>query len=343
MDSQMHEILKEHSNLSPIPVETLTPEVARQLPELRSAVLAVLSNHLPKRLITGVVEHVAHVDHILIPGPDSQLLARVYRPTGSIPKPGLLYFHGGGFVLGNLETCDASCRSLANAADCIVVSVAYRLAPEHKFPAAHQDAFAAYKWLQRNAASIGIDPERIAVGGESAGANLATHVCIRAREKRLAQPLHQLLVYPVTNSNFNTFSYQDHADAQPLNKAMMKWFFEHYTNDSSELSSPLLFPFLVENLSNLAPATLITAEIDPLCSEGEAYAEKLASCGVPVHHQRFDGVTHEFFGMGAVLSEAKRAVKMAAEQLQMAFDGPLPESWTIIQQRIAATQGHYDL
>lgn len=316
-NKQMQEVLDAFAKLNPLPIEAITPEAARELPELRDAALAVINQHGARRLIQGVIEPVWSVEHILIPGPASLLTARIYRPNDATSLPLLLYFHGGGFVLGNLNTYDSSCRSLANATGCLVLSVAYRKAPAHAFPAAHEDAFAAYRWALKNCGSIGADPHRIAVAGESAGGNLAAAVCLMAKSRSIRQPVHQLLVYPVTDNRFDTDSYQEHADAKPLNRAMMRWFWKHYLQGKA--ANEICCPLRSSDLVGLAPATVITAEIDPLRSEGEHYADRLRSYDVPVHTRRFKGVTHEFFGLGAVLAEGKEAVREAADELGRAF------------------------
>jgi acetyl esterase len=316
---QLQEVLNKFADLHSLPLENLEPSAARQLPELKEAVCGVIHDHAAKRLMAGYTEPVHSVEHILISGPEERFLARIYKPAGLAPHPVLLYFHGGGWVIGNLNSYDASCRALCNAADCIVVSVAYRQAPEHVYPAAREDAFAAYKWLLKNVASIGGDVHRIAVAGESAGGNLATVVCKMAKDEGLRLPVHQALIYPVTDCDFETPSYIEHANAKPLNRNMMKWFFKHYF-DEVPITDPYAFPLLSDNLSGLPPATLITAEIDPLSSEGEAYAEKLREAGVTVYFKCYAGMTHEFFSMGAVVPEAKEAVREVAENLQNSFD-----------------------
>lgn len=315
---QLQEVLDKFQKLSPLPIEKLEPETARQMPELKDAMACVIQDHAAKRLISGYIEPVQSIEHILIPGSEEKFLIRVYKPYGSGPRPVLLYFHGGGWVLGNLNSYDASCRALANAVDCLVVSVGYRQAPEHKYPAARDDAFSAYKWLLKNAATIGGDVHRIAVAGESAGANLATAVCLMAKDEGLRLPVHQTLIYPVTDRNLDTPSYVEYAYAKPLNREMMKWFFRHYFGDLQ--NDPYAFPLQSENLAGMPPATVITAEIDPLASEGEAYAEKLKDNGVPVFFKCFEGVTHEFFGMKAVLQESREALRVVAENLADAFD-----------------------
>lgn len=317
-NAQMREVLSQYEKLNPLPIESLSPDVARQLPELKDAVMAVLNEHPTKRLL-GILEDVESEEHKLIPGPEGDLLIRIYKPSSEGPHPVLLYFHGGGFVLANLNSYDSSCRALTNAAECIVVSLAYRQAPEHKFPAARDDAFAAYKWLLENANSIGGDAHRIAVGGESAGGNLAALVCLMARKERLPQPVHQLLIYPLLDSSMRSESYRKYSNAKPLNAAMMKWFFKQAFQEK-DLSDPFAFPLLQTDLAGLAPTTVITAEVDPLCSEGESYAKKLQSSGVPVSYQRFSEVSHEFFGMVGVLDEAEEAIMYAADNLMDSFE-----------------------
>ncbi|MBX3040648.1 MAG: alpha/beta hydrolase [Bdellovibrionaceae bacterium] len=324
MNSQMKEILDQYSRFHAFPIEELDPPAARQLPELRDAALNVMNHHAAARLFGGVVERIGRIEHRLIPGPDENLMARLYYPEDSHGLlPCLLYFHGGGFVLANVNSYDSSCRAIARAAGCIVISVAYRQAPEHRYPAAREDAFAAYEWLLSNAPFLGVDPELIAVGGESAGGNLAALVCLLARERRLPQPVHQLLIYPVTDCDFETPSYLEHRNAKPLNRAMMRWFFNSYLNSVQDRFDPLAFPLKATSLADLASATVLLAEIDPLRSEGRAYAEKLKAHGVPVFQKTYPGVCHEFFGLGALVDEARTAVKDAAEQLRIAYGDAL--------------------
>lgn len=318
MNKQMQEVLDMYQSLNPLAIENLTPQAARQLPELRDAALAVVQKHTTKRVFAGIVEPVGQVEHVLIPGPAGQLLARVYKPISEGPHPLLLYFHGGGWVIANLNTYDSSCRALANAADCIVVSVAYRQAPENKYPAAHEDAIASYKWLIDHAFDLGGLEGFIAVAGESAGANLAASVCLMARDLGLSAPLHQLLIYPVLDSRMDTPSYRHNEQSKPLNRAMMAWFFKHYFRGVK--ADPRAFPLQAKNFSDLPPATILTAELDPLCSEGESFAEALRVAGVPAYCKRYKGLSHEFFGLAGVIDEAKYAVQDAASQLKMAFE-----------------------
>lgn len=226
----------------------------------------------------------------------------------------LIYYHGGGWVIADINTYDASCRELAAGAKTIVVSVGYRLAPENKFPAAPNDAYAGLLWTQANAATFNGDPEHISVGGESAGGNLATVTAMMARDKHTKMPIHELLVYPVTNYGFDTVSYKKSATAKPLNAAMMHWFYKYYLRTPQDGTNAYVSP-LRGSLAKMPPATVITDQIDPLMSEGKAYADKLSAAGVPVQYRNYNGVAHEFFGMGAFVPQAKQAEAFAIQQL----------------------------
>jgi len=298
-----------------LPIQTLTAGNARNLPSARDAVEGVLTKHHNPNL----VEPVGNVKHILIPGPGGQLLARVYTPFGSGPFPVLVYFHGGGFVIANLDVYDSSCRALTNAANFIVVSVAYRLAPEHPFPAAADDAYAATQWVIANAASLNGIPSKVAVGGESAGGNLATSTALRARNLHAPMPIYQLLIYPLVNDNFNTPSYLEYANAPFLTRAAGIWFLDRYLPNAADRSNPYALPLKADSLKHLPPATVLVAENDPLRSEGTAYAKRLRDAGVRTTFTEYKGVTHEFFSMSAVLDQARRAVAEAAAGLRSAL------------------------
>jgi acetyl esterase/lipase len=234
-----------------------------------------------------------------------------------------VYYHGGGWVIGTIDTYDASARALTKAASAIVVAVEYRKAPEHKFPAAHEDAYAAYQWVLRNAETFEGDPSMVAVAGESAGGNLAAAVCLMARARGEVLPVHQALIYPVAGYDFNTPSYRENAQAKPLDKPMMVWFFGKYLKDPADGKNSLIDLVNAPNLSGMPSATIITAGIDPLRSEGKRYAERLLDAGVPVMYQNFERVTHEFFGMGAVVDDAKQAVQLVANGMNGSFDDPI--------------------
>lgn len=249
----------------------------------------------------------------------SQLHLRVYTPKSSNgPFPLIVYYHGGGFVIANLDVYNASAQALAEQVDAVVVSVAYRLAPENKFPTAHNDAFAAYEWAVKNAVSLKADPAKIALVGESAGGNLAANVSIMARDKHIMLPVHQVLVYPIAQANMDTESYKLYADAKPLNKAMMSWFTAQYLTTMIEAQNPKI-SLVNADLKGLPATTIITAEIDPLHDDGVMLANKLSDTGVKVSSRNYEGVTHEFFGMAILVPEAKAAQAYAAEQLKAAF------------------------
>ncbi len=315
-DLQMQAVVSELMSLQAPKIPDMTPFNARSggVP-LTLAVLSVAT-----RLGKPCVELVGNVAHRLIPGGDGQqLLIRIYQPAGPGPFPTLVYFHGGGWVIANLDTYDSSCRALVNAANCAVVSVAYRQAPEYPFPAAPEDAFAAYKWVMDNAASIRTDPKRVAVGGESAGGNLAAVVALMARDRGAPMPVHQMLIYPITNYAFDTASYQENAMAVPLSKGAMEWFWSYYLRRPADGHNPYASPLQAKSLQGLPSATVITAEIDPLRDEGEAYAQRLRDAGIAVKSTRYTGVTHEFFSMSGIIDKAKQAVDEAAGQLKAAF------------------------
>jgi acetyl esterase len=261
---------------------------------------------------------VGKVVNRMIPGPGGQIPVRIYTPKGTGPFPVVVYYHGGGWVIANLDTYDASARAMTNMANAIVVSSHYRQGPEHKFPAAHEDAFAAYRWVLKNARSLQGDPSKVAVMGESAGGNLAAGVSMMARDSNVQLPVYQVLVYPIAGYDLNTPSYQENADAKPLNKPMMQWFFEKYLRSPADGKSPLI-DLVNAELQGFPPATVITAQIDPLRSEGQQLADRLKSAGTEVDYRNYDGVAHEFFGMGAVVDEAKQAEQLAADGLKKGF------------------------
>ena len=315
-DAQMQAVLDQLTKLGGKPIETLSPEEARKQPSPADAVRALLESQGKPT----TPEAVAKVVDRTFPGPGGAVPIRVYIPAGQGPFPVVLYIHGGGWVIADLDTYDASPRAIANAAKAIVVSTHYRQAPEHKFPAAHEDTLAAYEWMLANAAKFGGDPKRIALVGESAGGNMAANIAIAARDKKLQAPLHQVLVYPVANNDMNAPSYVENANAKPLNKAMMEWFVKHTFASPDQTADPRIALAKRTDLAGVAPATIVLAQIDPLRSDGEALAAALRAAGVPVTVQRYDGVTHEFFGMGAAVDKAKAAQQMVGEQLRKSFE-----------------------
>lgn len=246
---------------------------------------------------------------------------RIYTPenTGGQPLPVIVYIHGGGWVIADLDTYEASAMALAKKTGAIVASVEYRHAPEHRFPAAHDDTFAAYQWVLQNAGQFGGDPRRLAIAGESAGGNMAINVAIRARDQGVQAPLHMLLVYPVAGTNLNTPSYQQNQNAIPLSKAAIEWFVQNTISQPADLQDPRLDIIGKANVAGLPSATIINAGIDPLASDGLLLTEKLRAAGVRTTYQPYAGVTHEFFGADAVVADAAAAQDLAARELRAAF------------------------
>lgn len=318
-DAPMQKVLDVlQDDLGVVPYETLSPQEARRQPTPADAVKKILADKADGKDPTLGV---ATLD-LTIPGPAGPIPARLYGPrTEEAPDellPVVVYWHGGGWVIADLDVYDASPRGIAKFADCIVVSCHYRQAPEDKFPAAHEDAFAAYRWVVENAQTFGGDPRKIAVMGESAGGNLACATAIRARDEGVAEPVHMALVYPVAGADTDTPSYRENAEAKPLNKALMQWFVGHVFEDPSQVQDPRIN--LVEaDLHGLPSATIVLAEIDPLRSEGEQLADRLEQAGVDVNHKVFHGSTHEFFGMALVVPDAAVAQQMVAHDLKKAF------------------------
>jgi acetyl esterase len=262
---------------------------------------------------------VGSVTNRKIPGPGGDIPVRVYTPSGQPPFPVVVYFHGGGWVIGSLDSHDGTCRELANGAGSIVVSVDYRLAPESKFPAAAEDCYAATKWVADNAAAIGADARRIAVGGDSAGGNLAAVVSLMARDRGGPPLLFQVLVYPVTDVARDTRSYEENADGYFLTRKAMEWFWGHYLPRPDDGANAYASPLRAASLEGLPPAIVITAEFDPLRDEGEAYARKLEEAGVRARLIRYDGMIHGFFGMGRVLEQGKQAMAEVTGNLRLCF------------------------
>jgi acetyl esterase/lipase len=308
----MQAVIEQLDSMSgPTPLAKMTPQDARKAPSPTDATMAVMQKFgipMPPSAVDTMSREVA-------PG----VRARIYTPkSGAGPFPVVVYYHGGGWVIANLDTYDPSVRGLAEQTGAVIVSVAYRQAPEHKFPTAHDDSFAAYQWVLKNAASIKGDPQRVAVAGESAGGNLACAVSMMARDKKVQMPKHQLLVYPIAGYDLNTPSYQKNAQAKPLNKDLMAWFFDKYLRSPADGKSPMI-DLVHANLKGLPPTTVITAELDPLMSEGKMLADNLQKAGVNVRYQNYDGVTHEFFGMATVVPEAKEAQALGADELKAAL------------------------
>ena len=306
LDPQAQVILDLMAAAASPPLETLTPEAARPLTARLQA-------------LAGPPEGIARVESRTIAGPAGDIPVRIYTPQGDGPFPAFVYYHGGGWVLGDLDAVDVPCRRIANRAACVVVSVDYRLAPEHKFPAAVEDAYAVAAWLAANGSSIGVDASRLAVGGDSAGGNLAAVVALMARDKAAFSLRHQVLLYPVTNRDFSTRSYRENGEGYYLTRAAMEWFWNHYLGDERDARHPYASPMRADDHRGLAPALVITAEYDPLRDEGEAYAQRLADADVPVLARRYPGMIHGFCWIPGAIEQGKHALDLAAATLKEAF------------------------
>lgn len=313
--AQMQAVLDEFTALGGKPITTLSPADARKQPTPADAVKALMKKQGKEP------EKLGKIDDIDIKLSTGDVDGRVYKPEGDGPFPVILYIHGGGWVLGTLDSYDSTPRALCKATNALVISTDYRHAPEHKFPAAHEDVFGAYQWTLENAGRWGGDAKRVAVVGESAGGNMALALSMMAQAEGMQMPVHQVLVYPVATTTMTSESYAQHAQASPLNAAMMKWFFDHTLAKEEDRTDHQINVLEAKTLQGMPSTTLITADIDPLRSDGEMLAKKLQADGVTVAYKNYEGVTHEFFGMGAVVDTAREAVNFAAAHLKDAFAG----------------------
>ena len=319
-DADMQAVLDELATLGGKPIETLTPDEARKQPTLADAVMSLLKKQGKNTAPTALVPGVSSVDRE-IPGAAGNIPARIYTPQGAGPFPVVVYFHGGGWVIADKQVYDGGARGLSKQAQAIVVSVDYRLAPEAKFPAAWDDALAAYKWVAANAASINGDPRQLALAGESAGGNLAvaTAVAVRDAAGGLQQPAHVLAVYPVAQTgNLDTTSYKDSATAKPLNKAMIGWFVDKLLAKPADKADPRL-DLVNAKLAGLPPVTIVNAQIDPLREDGAMLEAALKRAGVQVQRKVYAGTAHEFFGMGAAVKDAADAQTYGGKALRDGF------------------------
>jgi acetyl esterase len=311
LDPQAKAHLERLAALNLPPVSQVTPQEAR-----RRTLVGI-------RELSGEPEPLAAVENRTIPGPGGPLPVRIYRPEGEAPFPALVYYHGGGWVVCNLDTHDAPCAAIANRTGCVVVSVDYRLAPEHRFPAAVEDAWAALEWVAGHADEIGVDPRRLAVGGDSAGGTLAAVVARWARERGGPALACQVLVYPVTDADLNTESSLRNADGYALTRDSMAWYWDQYLPAAHARSNPDAAPLRAVDLSGLPPALVITCEYDPLLDEGTAYARRLGEAGVPVTHISEPGMVHGFFRWAAVTDRTSKSYDDVAAALRAEFaEGP---------------------
>jgi acetyl esterase len=313
LDPQCKAFLDTLASAGGKPLEQLPVEEAR----LMSAGLSAFG---------GPVEPIADVENRTVPGPAGPIPVRVYRPVLNETLPALIYFHGGGFVICSLDTHDGECRSLANASGCAVISVDYRLAPENKYPAAVDDAYAATRYVAEHAAEFGIDPQRIAVGGDSAGGNLSTVVARLARDRGGPPLKFQLLIYPLVDFDDNSPSMQQYSKDYFVTRESMDWFTECYLPNRAAGREPSASPWNADDVRGLPPAMIMTAECDPLRDQGEAYARTLQSAGVPVELKRYDGMIHAFFSFPGAIDAAKVARHDAGSALRRALKASAPAS-----------------
>ena len=306
LDPQAQRVIEAMAALNLKPVEESTPAEARESIRTRTAALGPFPD------VAAVVDH-----RVAVSG--GEITVRAYSPDGPGPHPALVYYHGGGWVIGDLYTHDGLCRSITNAARCAVLSVDYRLAPESKYPVAVEDSYAALLWIVSNAERLGIDRRRMAVGGDSAGGNLATVMALMARDRTGPRLALQVLIYPVTDHDLDTRSYRENATGYILTREGMRWFWNHYLASEAQGREPYASPLRAASLVGLPPALVITAEYDPLCDEGEAYAARLRDAGVPVTLTRYPGMFHGFVRLTNVLDKARTALDEIASSVQKAF------------------------
>jgi acetyl esterase len=292
------------------PYETLTPPEAREF------------YRAGRRILQPEPPDVAAVRNLSAPGPTGQIALRLYRGLGTerdAPLPALVYFHGGGWVIGDLDTHDGVCRLIANTSGCAVISVDYRLAPEHKFPAAVDDAVAATEWIAAHARTLSIDANRLAVGGDSAGGNLAAAVALVAREKAGPPLRFQLLLYPATDFVTSNDPQRERFDGFPLNIVTMNWFRDHYLRGAGDYGDWRASPLRAPDLRGLPPAYVLTVGFDPLHVEGERYARRLREAGIPVQHRHVERQMHGFLTMGKIIGAARPATEEAAAAVKAAL------------------------
>jgi acetyl esterase len=331
-NDQMWAVIEQFTAFNDPPLPTLTARQARMTHSVTDAVNALLAKNTKSPSSPNLT-----ISQQVLPAPSPNTYGsapdgvpvRVYTPSSSNTtnlaadgtRPAIVYYHGGGWVIGSLNVYEPSAKALADRTGAIVFSVDYRLASEtmNKFPAAHEDAYAAYKYVRDNAAALKVNPAKIAVAGESAGGNMAAAVCILARERGVTLPVHELLVYPVADNNLNTASYMQYANAVPLSRANIQYFTGLYFNSPADGDNRLISLVDVADLRGLPTATIIAAEIDPLQTEGKSLADKLTAAGVSVDYTLYPGTTHEFFGTYDVVPLAQDAQNHAADRLKAAF------------------------
>ena len=298
---------------------TLNPQIAALLDKFREMRGKPVHEMSPRearfagwawKYLMGDPEPVADVAYHFVPGPTADLPARIYRPDGLTeePAPALIYFHGGGFVLGNIEICDPFCRSLANRTGCVVISVNYQKAPEHRFPTAVEDCYAAAAWVFHWADTLKIDPQRIGISGDSSGGNLAAAVTIKARDAGGPQFAWQMLAYPALRGTADSPSATEYASGYTLERAGMEYFWSNYVNSPADAGNPLCAPLSSTSLAGLPPALIVCAQFDPLLDDGRDYAARLAADGVPVELLVYEDMTHGFLWMAGQVERTNEAL-----------------------------------
>jgi acetyl esterase len=302
---QARDLIEKTTALGLPAVWDVTPAEARAAVRARSAAL-------PRDEVASVRDH-------RVPVSGGEITVRVFTPHAAGPRPVLLYFHGGGWVTGDVESHEGICRTLANGARCLVASVDYRCAPEFAYPTAAEDAYAATRWVVEQASALGADARRLATCGDSAGGNLAAAVALMARDRRGPALGLQVLVYPVTDADFDTASYRENAEGYLLTRKAMRWYWDQYVPVLAERSQPYAAPLRAQDLAGLPPALVLTAEYDPLRDEGEAYARRLAEAGVTVTLTRYPGMIHAFFRYTHLLDSARAAVAEVVGALEKAW------------------------
>ena len=307
LDPQAQALLQQIEASGSEPMNELSPTEARLLYDAAA------------ELLRGSPPQPHSIDSVAIPGPDSTLQSRLYRPSAAQRLPLLVYFHGGGYTIGSLDSHDSVCRSLCVEADCLVISVDYRLAPEHKYPAAIEDAWAATRWLASHAAELGADPSRLAVAGDSAGGNLAAVVCLMAKAAGEPKIDLQLLIYPGIEMTCAFKSHQSFGSDYRLTRELIAWFYGHYFSTQDDKTQWQASPINAPDLAGLPPAFILTAGYDPLQDEAKAYADKLALAGVAVKHSHYAGMIHGFITMPGAIDKAGEALTECADELRRAF------------------------
>jgi acetyl esterase len=310
VDPQIQALLDEMRELGAKPFEELT------VPEARAAAWSFAE-------LQGEPEDVAAVEHTFIPGPTAELPARIYTPAGADgPFPGLVYFHGSGWVVLNIAVCDTTMRALANSTGCKVIAVNYQKAPEHPFPIPFEDCWAATNWAFEHAEELQLDPERIGVIGDSAGGNLAAAVALRARDEGAPKLAYQALIYPAVEHGWDTGSAHENAEGYLLQRESMRWFWDHYVPDKALVNDWRVSPLAAADHSGLPPAFIATAEFDPLRDDGRNYHAALHEAGVPVTYVEYEGMIHGFYWMQGVADGAKRLHADLAEAIREVLQKP---------------------